>query len=1579
MNEFLRLHPELLSTEAAAIIDVLEKAEKNPKVRQNIKQYRRLLAATRLPASGAGRKSQEKFSVSDEARRGQPDEASVKQRLIELMTVETADQAQQVLKQYRNVLFSKATDEMLSSLILETSHGDPKVPLVYGAHQLMLRYLRGQSVNHPIIRLLDQCIKETLSLDAIAEQAHNSEFAATVDPLFFQVLAVYDDYLLSLYSQAAERILYLIYQLAKENGNHEVAVRAGYAFTQYIAEHQGDFRTLPHLHEIEKFAAQSQHNELHGAILIQIGTVYMGMNLYHNAIETFQEARLEVQRAGNRTLEGSMLADIGSCYAYLGDPETALTYHESSLQFVKAGDIETLASHRHSLALDYIQLQQPQSAIQELVTLISDASTSRRTIPLGAYYRLLGDQYLQMSDYTRARSAYRHASSAFRRTDDDQALNQVQARLDQLDWVKLIRPFYLTAVEVTQNTLTLEAGIAHIKQVEVLAEIDEKMLQNLETFTLKTDNLLNYNLVTLGYTAAVEKKVRASIQARFALLLGESTTGLGNYSFAENYYETAERLFEADPDPIAYANLLMLRGYNRLQLKQTDQAIDALTRSAALFAELKDTYNQAMAYNRLGQAYLYSNDLPNGIQILKQALQVCPKKSSQLRGVILGNLSNAYLFMRDFDHAEHYGREAIPLFRAGNMENDLTTASARLELIDTMRKIPPEKQEEILGLIREQQGIFGSSVHSPSTERFRLFIQAGELKEAGKLVESASLYEDIIAGCEVTNYDDYGVLALLDLAQIRDTQGKISDSLQLTDRLEALTNQPWTFQLDHNHVRAGVLNVRGMSYISVREYKKAIEVLEAALAIAEAGGNQESQLMIIGNLEAAYHGDGRTRNTVELLEKGLALAQKLNNSHEEGLFLSQLGSHYLIFRDEQKADEYIHKALEHFRREGNKRLEAGTLNHLAELRSRQGREDESVKNLEQALQIALEIGEDNDAWRSMRMLAEHEEREGKADKALEYYLRGIGSIEELRLFVPRGSLRANFLRDPAKQAMYEGAVRCYIHLNQPQNAFLFAERQRTRSLAEQLQSVDLKPRNVPEALMERYNLIEAQSSDEDAILSLASASSRAKANRSSEQMLAAQMFLASKPSPLRPLHLRPDEYARQRMIGSRQEVMDEIRNYDPDFVYVAKAEAIDVASMQAALADQPDQLVVEFSLGEKESYAFLLSSSRFEVLTLPDVTDASITQLMLGERDKEIKKANTAEEFANRRGWIEFEIGFSKDLPGELRAALFWMMNQFCQKLYKNLLNPVIQRAAELGTQKITFIPHRALALVPLHAAAYERDGELRYLIDDFEISYAPSSTVLYRCFQRLKGIAGDSRLLALANPTLDLPFAENEVEQISSWFSSANILRQRECQQNTFLEQVRDCNYLHFAGHAQYDMGDPMQSALLLAGKGETTQHLTLGEIFRDVRLENARLVALSACETGMSDINDIAGEFVGLPSGFMHAGAPAILSTLWAVNDLSTAFLIEHFYRDHLINHLSPAKALRAAQLWLKKVTNRELAEYMRSQSETVQEALKNIGVRMSDPQAARLYMQFSLGEPEAMPFEHPFNWAAFTLNGV
>jgi CHAT domain-containing protein len=129
---------------------------------------------------------------------------------------------------------------------------------------------------------------------------------------------------------------------------------------------------------------------------------------------------------------------------------------------------------------------------------------------------------------------------------------------------------------------------------------------------------------------------------------------------------------------------------------------------------------------------------------------------------------------------------------------------------------------------------------------------------------------------------------------------------------------------------------------------------------------------------------------------------------------------------------------------------------------------------------------------------------------------------------------------------------------------------------------------------------------------------------------------------------------------------------------------------------------------------------------------------------------------------------------------------------------------------------------------------------------------------------------------------------------------------------------YVHFATHGLLNSVHPELSGIVLSMIDERGApqdgFLRAHEVF-NLRL-SADLVVLSACQTGLG--KEVRGEgLVGLTRGFMYAGSPRVVVSLWSVSDVATAELMERFYKGMLVGKLRPAAALRSAEvaMWKQK----------------------------------------------------------------
>ncbi len=365
-----------------------------------------------------------------------------------------------------------------------------------------------------------------------------------------------------------------------------------------------------------------------------------------------------------------------------------------------------------------------------------------------------------------------------------------------------------------------------------------------------------------------------------------------------------------------------------------------------------------------------------------------------------------------------------------------------------------------------------------------------------------------------------------------------------------------------------------------------------------------------------------------------------------------------------------------------------------------------------------------------------------------------------------------------------------------------------------------------------------------------------------------------------------------------------------------------------------------------------------EVVWIDDFNSNDLGTLMGGDP--------SAEE-----GWLRAYLGRGSKLDRWLAT-----IDATAHALWSALVSPIHARLQELGLAReapVLILPQGALSILPLHAAWRTEGGQKRTLLDDFTVSFAPSLRAHEVSRRRLEEPRRQGRsLIVVVDPTDDLKFSSAEGKAVAARFPAADrrVLAGSKATPDAFFRSIPGRNYVHFCCHGFYDWQEAMRSGLLLSG----SYRLTLAEVIGKLDLDLSRLATLSACETGLSDFRHAPDEYLGLPAGFLQAGAPAVISTLWAVADLSTMLLMERFYQGHLDEGLSLPAALRAAQLWLRDLPAGELSESIRAARQGTGELRIPAAALMRD-QIGR----FTALDDGERPFSHPFYWAAFILNGL
>ena len=224
----------------------------------------------------------------------------------------------------------------------------------------------------------------------------------------------------------------------------------------------------------------------------------------------------------------------------------------------------------------------------------------------------------------------------------------------------------------------------------------------------------------------------------------------------------------------------------------------------------------------------------------------------------------------------------------------------------------------------------------------------------------------------------------------------------------------------------------------------------------------------------------------------------------------------------------------------------------------------------------------------------------------------------------------------------------------------------------------------------------------------------------------------------------------------------------------------------------------------------------------------------------------------------------------------------------------------------VVIIPDATTSNISFGAMLKDSTDSTSFLEKNYTISYQLSASL----WQELVNKQVDSEGIGIIAPQFDqdpndiyasvrgyrgdsinlyhLPYASEEVNSISSSLGEVDISYDKA----SLVNAIQSKRILHFAGHGVTFPDDSDNSFLALGSDiDDPSQKLTLRELY-DLESNN-ELVVLSACSTAEGEIAEGEG-VLSLARGFFYAGAKSVVSTLWAVNDQSSAIIMAEFYRQ-------------------------------------------------------------------------------------
>jgi len=753
---------------------------------------------------------------------------------------------------------------------------------------------------------------------------------------------------------------------------------------------------------------------------------------------------------------------------------------------------------------------------------------------------------------------------------------------------------------------------------------------------------------------------------------------------------------------------------------------------------------------------------------------------------------------------------------------------------------------------------------------------------------------------------------------------------------------------------AVTLNNIGGVYDSLGERQKGLDFYNQALQLRRADGDRRGEAVTLNNIGGLYDSLGESQKALDYLNQALLLIRAVGNRRGEAGLLSNIGRVYDSLGERQKALEYLNQALPLIRAVGDRKVEAYTLTFIGGVYDSLGEKQKALDYYKQALPLERAVGDRSGEANTLASFATVERDRGNLIEARAQIEAALTIVESLRTKIASQELRSSYFATVQKYYDFYIDLLMRLHRQQPSAgldgaALQASERGRARSLLEILTEANSDIRQgVDSKLLERERSLQQQLN--------------AKAQQQTR-------LLNSKHSEDQANTIAKEIEA---LTTDFQQVEVQIRQTSPRYAALTQPQPLTPQQIQASVLDA-DTLLLEYALGEDKSYLWAVTPASITSYELPkraEIEEAARQVYALVSDEKQWREsgrragrglttgkaqASTNSEALTRLSqmiiapvaaqlgrkrllivsdgalqYIPFgalttpAVGKTKPVPlivaheivGLPSASTLAILRREgagrtpAPKAVAVLADPVFEKndvRVKLKTQ--TASAEGAVAMLTVAgdasaAATLSPDvapaSRTRILTQSFSESTRDTSARGPGRIPRLPGTRREAKqILALVTPALRKESLDFEASRTTATSDALSEYR-----------------YVHFATHGFLNSLHPELSGIVLSlvdANGKAQDGFLLAHEIFNLKLP-AELVVLSACQTGLG--KEIKGEgLVGLTRGFMYAGAPRVVVSLWNVSDEATAELMTRFYRGMLKEKLRPAAALRAAQVSLMK----------------------------------------------------------------
>lgn len=923
--------------------------------------------------------------------------------------------------------------------------------------------------------------------------------------------------------------------------------------------------------------------------------------------------------------------------------------------------------------------------------------------------------------------------------------------------------------------------------------------------------------------------------------------------------------------------------------------------------------------NRAARLQLRLNSSQEAIATYQAALKLLkPLPESTARIDSLNGLAAVFFQLGNCDQAQRNINQALSL------SDKLQNVAGRAEALLTLSNCQND-QNLALATVGESLRLFNSIGDKSGMARAYMLqgdfqIVQSDLDAATKSNEAAlSIWREL-------GLPDEHAGALINLGFVQYRRGAWQECMTFLTEAQGLLDEK-TEPARMGQIYAGIAEAFMESGIPDAGLKNAREALNSYQRAEDPVGIAAT----MWDVGKAHYLLGEYTEAIKWLGDAAKQAEAVKNPRIVAFCNDFIGRTYLALGNPDRALEYLQSALKSFIQLQNLREVARTKILIGTVYEGQGKVNEGRRFLSDASSMLTKLSDHVNEAVAFFALGHLELRAKNLDRAEEYLRRSIEVTEQIRGATTSEDLSTSISATVSDR--YEAYIDCLMlkHAQHPDKgfavrAFETSELARARTLARFLRTRQTGLASLdPELAAQQKSVLQSLRMKENARISLLEKSYDKKALSALESEI-------------------------NQLEAQYQQIQNAIRTRYPAYQQLVQPEALTLREIQAKVFSDDNSLLLAYTLRDERSYLWVVSRNEFSSYQLPGKNEIeAAARTLYGSLTALQPRPN--ESFPDRQ---ERTRKAEESLPNEI------------VRLSELVLAPV---AEKLGKKRLIIVADGALQYIPFQVLTLPNSNnstaatELPVpLIVDHEIVNQPSASTLAFLLSdatdrtRSAGSvaifadpvfeADDSRLTgrntaaqrersatangdevarvfrdvgqSFANGRIPrLPASRQEAEAIMAvvpWRTGFKALDFHASRATLSTPSFGQYRILHFATHTMIDNEHPELSGILLSlvdAQGQPTNgFLRMSDIY-DLKL-SSNLVVLSACSTALG--KEVRGEgLIGLTRGFLYAGASGVTASLWKVDDEATAELMGYFYAGMFQRGLTPAAALREAQLTL------------------------------------------------------------------